>query len=119
MTIVIGFKCADGLVLATDTQYTRRGYRSNGPKLFLDKLNRPDLNVLIAGAGTVTYMRRAIEMFWSELKCLSDPTTESVRAKAEKAFADFYKAHLYPNPADDHVAVDTFPSIHLASDMGR
>lgn len=102
VTIGIGFECSDGLVLATDTQYTRRGYRSHGPKLFpCEDANRNDIKILVAGAGTVSYMRRAIEMFRSELHALSSPTTEGIRVAAEKAITDFYKAHLYPNPKYD------------------
>jgi 20S proteasome alpha/beta subunit len=101
VTIGIGFKCNDGLVLATDTKYTEGDFKSHGPKLFqlLGPVERPDLAVVIAGAGHVPFMKRAIEDIDSALRALSAPSTENVRTTTESVLVAFYEKHVYPRPS--------------------
>src|SRR5437867_3380692 len=57
VTIGVGFKCSDGIVLATDTQYTSGPLKTHGPKLFplFAPIELPDLAVVVAGAGRVSF----------------------------------------------------------------
>jgi 20S proteasome alpha/beta subunit len=99
MTIGVGFKCSDGIVLATDTQYTQGPIKTHGPKLFMS-VDLPELAVVMAGAGSVHFMRRAAEELENAFKSLKPASTEDVRAAAEKALAEFYQRHIYPMPSE-------------------
>jgi 20S proteasome alpha/beta subunit len=98
VTIGIGFKCNDGLVLATDTQYTRGDIKGHGPKLFplFGPTWRPDLSVLVAGAGRVGFMKSAIEKLEVALGQLADPTLADVKTVTEEVLVDFFEDHIYP-----------------------
>lgn len=116
MTIGVGFKCSDGgIVIAADTRYTQGSIKSHGPKLFPlfapafanitdhtylnhPKHRRPDLAVIIAGAGNVPLMKRAVEKIESALDGCSDPTAEDVRTIAEDTLIHFFQTHVYPSP---------------------
>jgi hypothetical protein len=91
-------------VLATDTQYTRGQIRSHGPKLFpfftsSTVVERPDLSVLVTGAGNVPFMRRAVSLLESKLASVVDLTLDEVRVLTENALVEFYQTHIYPKPA--------------------
>jgi len=100
MTIGIGFKCNDGIVIAADTQYTRGPSKSHGPKIFplFVPDGRPDLAVVVVGAGTVGFMKRAVENIEAALVGCSGPTLKDVQAITEAELLDFYKTHIYPSP---------------------
>jgi 20S proteasome alpha/beta subunit len=100
VTIGIGFKCNDGLVIATDTRYTRGSIKSHGPKMFplFAPIERPDLAVVIAGAGRVPFMKRAVECIEAELAKCTNPTMEDVRDTVEAALIEFHKKHIWPTP---------------------
>lgn len=102
VTIALGFLCTDGVVLATDTQYTAGGMKSQGPKLFnlfaAPILPRRDLAVLVAGAGRVPFMKRAVERIEEALRSLSNPTNHDVRETIEAILLQFYAQHVYPMP---------------------
>ena len=101
MSICIGIKCNDGLVLATDTQYTS-AVKSQGPKLFPLFLptERPDLAVVIAGAGRNAFIKRAVESIEAALSLISDPSLEETRACIENSLMHFHQQHIYPIPQD-------------------
>ena len=105
MTIGIGLLCTDGLVLATDTKYTQGDFKSHGPKLF-PIINRPDLAVVIAGAGNVPFMRRAIDKLEVALSQLQNPSTEDVRMATENVLLEFFNQRIYPRPDWWHVAFE-------------
>lgn len=105
VTIAIGFKCTDGIVLATDSQITRGTSKKTGPKLF-PVLSFPEherLATVIAGAGGVGFMQRAVSTIALELKTLTDPSLEDVRATIESSLLAFYKTHMYPRPGWEEV----------------
>lgn len=97
MTIGIGFNCDNGVVIATDTQYTRKGTKSNGPKVFTP-LDRPDVALLVAGAGYLSFFRRVGEKLARALEEHIHRTSEDVREAAESVLRDFYEEHIYINP---------------------
>jgi hypothetical protein len=48
---------------------------------------------LIAGAGRVGFMRRAVEKIEAALAGCSDPTVKDVQAITEAELLDFYETH--------------------------
>jgi 20S proteasome alpha/beta subunit len=100
VTIGIGFKCDDGVVLATDTQYTGDRYKSNGPKLFplLASPRFPNVSVLVAGAGAVPFMKMAIDKIKTRL-INTDPSLTDFKSLVEDVLLRFYRDHIHPVPS--------------------
>ena len=108
LTIAVGFRCEDGIVIASDTQYTRGAYKGHGPKVFplFKQQNffgpeRPDLSVVIAGAGRVAFMRRAVDKIETALSGVADPTLRGVQLVVEEELLDFFETYIYPKPDYD------------------
>ena len=101
MTIAIGFACSDGIVLATDTQYTTQyvglGIKREGPKLFV-AAERSDLTVIIAAAGSVPFMKMAVGKLKDAFDLLISPSEREVQQTVEDVLLLFFKAHIYPVP---------------------
>ena len=109
MTIGIGFKCRDGIVLATDTKYTQGDYKSHGPKLFtlFAPHDLPDLAVVIAGAGTVPFMKGAVAKIEEHLRELDAPNDKSVQRTIESTLLEYFALHVFPRPSHwDQVYVE-------------
>ena len=100
MSIGVGFKCIDGIVLASDTQYTRGSIKSQGPKIF-PLCDTSELAVIIAGAGRVPFMKRACEKIETALAALVSPTLEDVRTAIELVLVDFFNYYVYPKPSPE------------------
>jgi 20S proteasome alpha/beta subunit len=100
VTIAVGFKCKDGLVLATDTQYTRGIYKSHGPKLFdlFSAEPLPNLSVVVAGAGRVSFMKMAIAELEERLRLIPDPSFADVKNAVTHTLLDVFQTHIYPMP---------------------
>jgi 20S proteasome alpha/beta subunit len=96
MTIGIGFNCNDGIVIAADTQCTRGADKSHGPKIFplFTPVERPDLAVVIAGAGRVGFMKRAVQKIEAALTGFSEPSLKNVQDIVEAELLDFYETHV-------------------------
>jgi 20S proteasome alpha/beta subunit len=102
MTIAAGFICRDGIVLATDTQYSVGGLlKTDGPKLF-NVAERSDLSVVIAGAGSVPFMRMAVGEIEAALRQMPDGTATLPKAKKviEDVLMNVFAVHVYPVPGD-------------------
>lgn len=101
MTIGVGLLCTDGIVLATDTEYTTGGVlKTYGPKLFT-ACDRKDVVAIVAGAGSVPFMKTAVDLIGSAIKKLPvSVSTEDAKGAAEKALLEFHRRHIYPVPKD-------------------
>ncbi len=100
MTIGVGLLCNDGIVLASDTEYTTGVLTTLGPKIF-KATQRSDVVVIVAGAGRVPFMKAAVEKIGKKVSQLpADPSTEDVKDAAEDALLSFYTKHVYPVPED-------------------
>ena len=104
MTIAAGFCCSNGIVLATDSQYTL-GYlaRIQGPKIFRLK-DRNGLRMAVAGAGDVAYMQKAVEDIDRRLdeKFQGPVNHDQISDIIEKVVTRLYLGHLYKCPAPDN-----------------
>ncbi|TAM80056.1 MAG: hypothetical protein EPN47_16315 [Acidobacteria bacterium] len=105
MTVAIGFRCDDGIVLSTDTQYTMGPAKTDGPKLFICADNG-NFATAIAGAGRVSFMKRAVEKIEHALKNLSSPTCQEIRLKVEDTLLQFFRDHIYPMPPSKQQGAD-------------
>jgi 20S proteasome alpha/beta subunit len=101
VTIAVGFLCTDGIVLGADTQYTQHyttfGLKTQGPKLFV-VADRPDLAVIVAGAGSVSFMKMAVDKLKQAFSGLSIPSGTQIRDTVEVVLLDFFTKHVYNVP---------------------
>lgn len=99
MTVAVGFKCDDGVILSTDSQYTMGAAKTDGPKIFICA-DTADFAVAVAGAGRIAFMKRAVEKIEDSLLGLKSPTHKEIRLKVEESLVQFHKDYIYPMPAD-------------------
>jgi len=108
MTIALGVLCSDGVVLATDTQYSVGAVlKYEGLKLF--RASTGDCQVIIAACDNADVFRRAIEVVQEELRhSLRDrqPTVDIVRLAIEAALAKFFKKFIDRIPSDERGQFD-------------
>ena len=82
MTIALGFKCEDGIALASDSQYSAGLSKTRGQKIFVIPSNG-HYALTVAGAGSVANMKRAVELLEGGIRDIGDraATTEELRGK--------------------------------------
>lgn len=104
MTIGVGFLCHDGIVLATDTQYTAGLLKTEGPKLFT-VIERSDAVVIAAGAGSVPFMKMAITAIGDKIKLLPVGSVSSTNVvdMVRAVLLDTYARHVYPVPGEQPI----------------
>ena len=102
MTIAVGFKCIDGVVLATDSQYTMNPAKFAGQKIFPIASNG-HYALTIAGAGGVSNMKAAVRNIESALKKdigAKPATTSQIQDIVEGVLSILYPKHLDSAPAE-------------------
>lgn len=73
MTIAIGFRCKDGVILCADTQETFDGTKRNVPKLVVkNSTNDHPLVLAVAGAGDGPLIDRLISDIWNQVSTCSE-----------------------------------------------
>jgi 20S proteasome alpha/beta subunit len=108
MTIAAGFHCADGIVLAVDSQYGDGVSKTSGQKIF-SICQTERYSVTLAGAGHVGMTKRAVSKFTSLLhEKVSEEATTIVELQSilEDALCEVHTKHIYSAPADERVVLD-------------
>jgi len=96
MTVAIGMLCDDGIVLASDSKYRTNGEDEFGKKIY--PLPRTDwLRVVIAGAGTVGFIKAAKDKIRATLP-LAQTSLLGVQTLIESANKAFYEGYIVPHP---------------------
>jgi 20S proteasome alpha/beta subunit len=94
MTLVAGFNCRDGYVLAADTEITFGDIRFQSRKLDDFFSSKYGYHLTIGGAGEVSYMKMAAQQIASAVDKLNDPDVEAVQAEAEKVVLRIHETNL-------------------------
>jgi 20S proteasome alpha/beta subunit len=107
MTLAVGFKCPDSILIGTDTHIVTPGVsKLNGSKMFRNE-PKNGVNSIIAMAGNFSYGRMAMQHLQYELGNLdSDLSFKKIRDTLENQTLQFHKRHIYPHPDRLSVAVD-------------
>jgi 20S proteasome alpha/beta subunit len=108
MTIAVGFDCVDGIVLATDSQFTGGVGKTSGRKIFPICGNERHA-VTIAGAGSAALTKRAVESFKDLIRVQigdGSPSTEDLRNLLEDALCAVHDKHVYPAPPNERPVLD-------------
>jgi hypothetical protein len=96
MTVAIGMLCEDGIVLASDSKYRTNGEDEFGKKIY--PLPHSDwLRVVVAGAGTVGFIKAAKDKIKSALP-LAETSLLGVQAFIESVNKAFYESYIVPHP---------------------
>jgi 20S proteasome alpha/beta subunit len=94
VTIAVGFRCNDGIVLAADTQETISGYmKQHEGKITTCWMG--DFSIAIAGAGTTDYIETAVAAITRPDELQFDSLLQIEHALRDKLLA-FFNRHLLP-----------------------
>lgn len=105
MTVGIGFKCDDGIVLAADTQHSG-ALKLRGEKVF-QIAGTPGIKVCVAGAGTVSLIRKAVEKIGKSIASVG--STIDMLETIEEVLTKIHQKHIYPYQGIE----DNRPSLQL------
>lgn len=92
MTTGVGFKCSDGIVLATDTQHTG-DWKMRGEKLF--EIGGLDaIKLCVAGSGPVSLIRKAVENIGKGVLQKNITTVDNAQKLVEDVLATIYSKYI-------------------------
>ncbi len=108
MTIALGFRCLDGVVIATDSQYTLDIAKGRGQKIFPIPTNG-HYALTIGGAGASDQIKSTVaEIGRSLAKEIGArrTTNEEIRQVVEAVLQRSYSAHVDIAPEDERSWLD-------------
>jgi 20S proteasome alpha/beta subunit len=108
MTIALGFKCSNGVVIATDSQYSLDISKTRGQKIFPIPTNGY-YAVTIGGAGSSNMIKSSvatIERSLSDRVGTRPTTTLEIRGIIEEVLQRSFAEHVDPAPADERRWLD-------------
>lgn len=92
MTIAAGFKCENGLVMATDTELTNGSFKTHGGKGSLVKFGE-DCVVAVVAAGYYDYLALACEEI---CEASYGRAAEEIKHSIKTAIYEIYSKHIHP-----------------------
>jgi 20S proteasome alpha/beta subunit len=95
MTLVAGFKCRDGFVVAADTEITYGAVRFQGHKLASYYGQTKSYDIIIGGAGDGVYIDAACQKIRDAVSALSLPTLANMKDAVEKAIATIHGDSIF------------------------
>src|SRR6266446_6520313 len=111
MTLIAGFRCTDGFVIAADTEITLGDTaRVQGHKLLTSGLSEP-YTFCIAFSGDVGYGLAASKRVRDAIRQLRPASFANIRRAIDDALADFYDQHMRHNWPE--IGIDDPPSFDL------
>jgi len=106
MTVAVGFRCTDGIVLAADSELTFGSAKLSGPKAWSYSYSpaRADFRVGIVGAGDHGYIQFAADQIDQRLRALTQqldqadvaPTVDDLQSVVQVVVNEIHHDHLYP-----------------------
>jgi hypothetical protein len=125
VTLALGIKCSDGIVLGTDLEYTEGDLSDPGQKMFwLPRNAHPDgYFVLAAGYGNPDTAKTFIEELGYKLEPFSPhptvPTWSSLKKAIREALKIVWTEHIDIAPKDERrsLAFDMLLGLRIGSDV--
>jgi 20S proteasome alpha/beta subunit len=93
MTIAVGFRCVDGVVVCTDSEHTAGQAKHYAPKIF--QAVADNARLYIAGAGNDVYIGGVSKEIASDVKGKS-MDFDSIESLAQKRVMEVYDSHIAP-----------------------
>lgn len=114
VTIGIGFKCDDGIVLAADTQHSG-ALKLRGEKV-IQIVCPPGIAACVAGAGRVSLIRKAVELIGKSIS-KSGPSGD-ILAIVEDALSTIHRKYIYPysGPEENRPSVQLLVGVWTEND---
>lgn len=99
MTIAAGFRCANGIVLCSDTEYTHgQSHKSYATKIAHFAKSNQGFSFAMAGAGAAVFMTRAFDDFADKLENNLPESVPKATEMLEAVLAKLYKKHIFTIP---------------------
>jgi 20S proteasome alpha/beta subunit len=92
MTLVAGWKCRDGLVMAADTEISHGLICFQGHKL---AQFHGDYDLIIGGAGDGSYIDMTAQKIRDSVNALSSPTFADIKSVTESTIYQMYSDHIF------------------------
>ena len=92
MTLVAGWKCRDGLVMAADTEISHGSICFQGHKL---AQSHGDYDVIVGGAGDGAYIDMTAQKIRDAVNTLSSPTLADIKGVIESTIYQMYSDHIF------------------------
>ena len=91
MTLIAGFKCLDGFVIAADTEITLDPLRIQG-----QKIKKYD-NLVCAGSGDDSYIDMACQHIRDAINGLPQKTLPEIKKAVDQTITRIYKQYIFKN----------------------
>jgi hypothetical protein len=95
VTLVAGFKCPDGFVVAADTEITFGSVRFQGHKLADYYGQATSYDIVIGGAGDGVYIDATCQKIRDAVRALSTPTLTAIKTEVEKAISELHANSIF------------------------
>jgi 20S proteasome alpha/beta subunit len=119
VTIAAGFRCADGIMVCSDTEHTHGEIqKSYGAKMFAFR-HDAGACLILAFAGSVPYAKMFIEMAQADFYGLGEKTAAAIKKKLFSGLLDFHKKYIFPHPCFRLSGGPDFQLIVAIRDEGR
>jgi hypothetical protein len=121
MTIAIGFRCTDGLVVCADTEETIGNLTSNTQKIRF-YWHTDKFAVVMTGAGTSNYIDNALEDITDGLTSLGQFTWTDLYKNIKSSYLNFFDTTLKPwaaYPQDQRPDIELILAISIKGQVWR
>ncbi len=95
MTLVAGFKCPDGFVVAADTEITFGSVRFQSHKLADYYGQATSYDIVIGGAGDGVYIDATCQKIRDAVKALPSPTLAAIKTEIEKVVSKLHADSIF------------------------
>lgn len=107
MTIAAGFRCANGIVLCCDTEYTHGdSHKTYGTKIATFVRSELGFSFALAGAGNQGFMNKVFEDYADELEERIPETQAEAIARLESVLKKLYRQHIFQIPRWQDAGLD-------------
>src|SRR6202043_1246316 len=98
MTIAIGMRFDDGVLLATDTEVTQGDIKMSRSKIVERSFGSADAKCIFAIAGAVRYAAMAVDEIASKIDAYGISSYQEIREIIKSELLEMYRTHIWPNP---------------------
>ena len=95
MTLIAGFKCRDGFVVAADTETSYGGIRYQAHKLANYSGESTHYDIVVGGAGDAGYIDSISQKIQAGVAALANPTFQEIQRIIEKKIIALYRTHIF------------------------
>jgi 20S proteasome alpha/beta subunit len=95
VTLIAGFSCPDGLVIAADTAIEYGPINFQNSKIQRTFSDKYGYTLTIGGAGHVSYFTMASQKIRDEIAILTDPTLATIKDVIDKTISEVHEKYIF------------------------